>query len=87
MDAQEKEENILKCKQKISELKVRALCAHLHLLLPINLSKVHSLILHCQLSYNVCCAAQRRCETALTLSCFLHFTQLVRKILPLRRKS
>lgn len=80
MDAQEKEETILDHKQSISELKVRTLCAHLHLLLPINLSKVHSLILHWQLSYNVCCAAQRRCETALTLSCFLHFTQLVRKM-------
>lgn len=78
MSEQEKE-NLLNHKQNISELKVRVFCAHLHLLLPTNqlLSKVQSLILHWKLSYSVCCAAQRRRET---LFCFLHFTQLVRKM-------
>lgn len=55
MHKKKKEENILDHKWSISELKVRASCAHLHLLLPINqaLSKAQSVILHWQ-SCDIC---------------------------------
>lgn len=56
MHKKKKEENVLEHKWSISELKVRAWCAHLHLLLPINqpLRKAQSLILHWQSSCDVC---------------------------------
>lgn len=82
MHKKKKKENILDHKWNISELKVRASCMYLHILLPINqpLREVQSLILHRQSSCDVPRTAQRRCKTALTLSCFLVFTQLVRKM-------
>lgn len=84
------EEKVLNHEWSISETKVRALCTQLHFLLTTNqpLSETQSLMLHQQLSCYVLHTAQGRCKTALPLSCFIDFTQLLRKkcIFPLQRK-